>query len=785
MSLLLDALKKAAEKKAKKSAEEAKGIENTQVAPEGIRQSAHRSDEAATHETGAADSTRTQPYGDRTRIDPTEIDKTEIDSTDLDITDIAASEIDNTDIDSTDIRTTALDMTDIETTHIDQTELDITDIAASDDDRTDIDSTDIKTTALNMKGIAATHTGDTEHDGDGDDQLTNTIADITDSQTLTEEDKTLLFYEDDEDDVEIDVTRAHDDKTETQVTDTQGIYPRRSQQDRDILTPDDVTEFMGDGLTAKEVEENSIPREDLNHLGTDDTTLTNRDLPGRTNIDYEDLTLEQQEDTSYPVAEDDTRTYTSAQDGYDDRISSDPDPQDYQLEDISERGHTTVSNAEATSSTIDIERLTSDETVTIKDSTATRTFAPDNYDRTLLKLADTDVSKIFPGVKPETDTVMTPDYAKKVFLNKSQGVKHSSYKVYGGVALLILITVSVLGLFELQDESDLIDRSLLGLKRDPMPGIINPRSTEESVILFPTESVTGNGKVIDIIASADAGSGPVSDALTEAQTMDTKKSDDNKQVQEDSSSIQQQASAGSGSLETDRRTDSEITAPPAKQPQQTVAATTGKPKQAVSASKDAGLQITTTSRVSDKDRKLVSAYEAYEAGDLTVAGRLYDQVLSLEPQNRDALLGRAAIFVKQNAAEKAIRLYQQLLELNPKDSVAMTSLISVVNIDPQAGETQIKNLLREQPDSPYLHFTLGNMYGSQKRWSEAQSAYFTALQHKPRDPNYAYNLAVSLEHMRKPDTAITFYQRALANNAYGQATFDSQLVGQRIEVLSQ
>ena len=129
--------------------------------------------------------------------------------------------------------------------------------------------------------------------------------------------------------------------------------------------------------------------------------------------------------------------------------------------------------------------------------------------------------------------------------------------------------------------------------------------------------------------------------------------------------------------------------------------------------------------------------------------------------------------------------YQQLLIDNPKDSMAMASMISVANIDPQLGETQLKRLLREQPESPYLHFVLGNMYGSQNRWHDAQSSYFEALQKKPADPNYAYNLAVSLEHIGKSKSALTFYQKALANSSAGLITFDQQLVRQRLEALAQ
>ena len=99
--------------------------------------------------------------------------------------------------------------------------------------------------------------------------------------------------------------------------------------------------------------------------------------------------------------------------------------------------------------------------------------------------------------------------------------------------------------------------------------------------------------------------------------------------------------------------------------------------------------------------------------------------------------------------------------------------------------TEIKRMLADQPESPYLHFALGNMYGNQSRWTEAQTAYFNALKYKPDDPNYAYNLAVSLEHIEQIDSAVGFYQRALENRDNGLATFNADLVAQRIEVLRQ
>jgi tetratricopeptide (TPR) repeat protein len=196
------------------------------------------------------------------------------------------------------------------------------------------------------------------------------------------------------------------------------------------------------------------------------------------------------------------------------------------------------------------------------------------------------------------------------------------------------------------------------------------------------------------------------------------------------------------------------------------------------------LSITTTHQASRKGELLMQAYQSYERGDMAAARVAYDKVLMIDGENRDGLLGRAAIHVQDNEYQQAIDKYQQLLEQNPKDTLAMASLISVANIDPKTGESRLKSLLREQPDSAYLHFALGNMYGGQQRWNEAQNEYFKALSYGVGDPNYAYNLAVSLDHMGQKASAVKYYQKALNNSTTGLITFDPKLVSERMEVLS-
>lgn len=185
------------------------------------------------------------------------------------------------------------------------------------------------------------------------------------------------------------------------------------------------------------------------------------------------------------------------------------------------------------------------------------------------------------------------------------------------------------------------------------------------------------------------------------------------------------------------------------------------------------------------DPTLMQAYEALQQGDFARARSLYEQVWQADPKNLDALLGLAAIAARNGDSTLALRYYQNALELDPRNAYAQAGMLSIIGAaDPLATESQIKLLIAREP-SALLYFALGTLYADQGQWPSAQQAYFQAYQLQPDNPDYAFNLAVGLEHMGQAKAALDYYRKALdLSFRRGRANFDQNLVIQRVGLLS-
>lgn len=198
----------------------------------------------------------------------------------------------------------------------------------------------------------------------------------------------------------------------------------------------------------------------------------------------------------------------------------------------------------------------------------------------------------------------------------------------------------------------------------------------------------------------------------------------------------------------------------------------------------AAITITRSTQPNQVSLDLQTAYSDFQTGRLAQAEQGYRQVLARDTDNRDAHMGLAAIAVRNGQLDMAREHYRAVLRRNPKDPAAQAALTDLAQNRPADAESRLKLLLTEQPPSAQLHFALANLYAEQRRWPSAQQAYFEAQRLAPEHPDYAFNLAVSLEHLGQPRLALEYYRRALQLAGPHNAQFDLNAARQRVDALT-
>ena len=178
-----------------------------------------------------------------------------------------------------------------------------------------------------------------------------------------------------------------------------------------------------------------------------------------------------------------------------------------------------------------------------------------------------------------------------------------------------------------------------------------------------------------------------------------------------------------------------------------------------------------------------NGYNALKAGDLAGARQHYDQALLQDPNNRDALLGSAAVALREHDGHQASGNYLRLLEVNPNDPEALAGLAELHPGDLQTNEVKLRGLARQHPDSGPVQFALGNLYARQGRWAEAQQSYFRAFSAVPDNADYAFNLAVGLDRLNQARLAQTYYRRALELAQTSPPAFNPDAVRKRLQAL--
>ena len=211
-----------------------------------------------------------------------------------------------------------------------------------------------------------------------------------------------------------------------------------------------------------------------------------------------------------------------------------------------------------------------------------------------------------------------------------------------------------------------------------------------------------------------------------------------------------------------------------------------------SAKKESGANIKQSMSGTERRRVLGEARAFYNSGAYDSAEAGYRTVLAKSPANLDALRGLALVAVATGRYQAAAATYLKILERYPNDPVAiadLTNLYSSADGDRANFADLESGLKRALGKSPTLdgriHFALGNLYAGNRRWLDAQKSYFEAHSSAADNPDYAYNLAVVLDYLNKPELALNYYREALSLAEQSPSGFNAAEVEARINDILQ
>ncbi|MCB1904270.1 MAG: hypothetical protein KDI18_09295 [Gammaproteobacteria bacterium] len=180
--------------------------------------------------------------------------------------------------------------------------------------------------------------------------------------------------------------------------------------------------------------------------------------------------------------------------------------------------------------------------------------------------------------------------------------------------------------------------------------------------------------------------------------------------------------------------------------------------------------------------RLTRGYAALRRRELEKAALIFKQNLKGNPDSIKGVLGLASVAEMRGDAEQAERLYRKVLQIEPGNLHAITAIIQRgAGTDPVRKGQQLDKLIERHPVNADLRYLKGNLHASNQRWREAQADYFKALELDGTNPDYAYNLAISLEHIGQPSIALTYYRLALELAQNRNARFAPEQVRTRIE----
>jgi Flp pilus assembly protein TadD len=188
------------------------------------------------------------------------------------------------------------------------------------------------------------------------------------------------------------------------------------------------------------------------------------------------------------------------------------------------------------------------------------------------------------------------------------------------------------------------------------------------------------------------------------------------------------------------------------------------------------------------ESKLVAANRATALGMNDAALEFYNDLYKKNQRDPRILMGRAVALQKAGDTQKAIDMYEQLLDIQQNNPDAITNLMGLLGkTKPAVALQNLLELRQKYPKNAAVAAQLGVAYADSGNFEDGLKYLNMAAGMEPENPQHLFNIAVLCEKMNDRASAIKYYEQAIdvysINGASGGGTFSREVVYDRLAQL--
>lgn len=204
------------------------------------------------------------------------------------------------------------------------------------------------------------------------------------------------------------------------------------------------------------------------------------------------------------------------------------------------------------------------------------------------------------------------------------------------------------------------------------------------------------------------------------------------------------------------------------------------------------ISVRRTSRPQERLSQLADLNLRLQQNDLISAIEILSDLLYKQPNDIEVLMLYGSTLLRKGDIKSAAEFFDRAIIIDPSNETARAlHLMTISDLSSDGRVNELRRLHAQNPMNHFLTHELGKALALIGDWQEAsyffRQALDTALSKSAIsgiNPDYPYNLAVSLEQVGMHEAAIDYYRDAINYARLNIHSFDLEQAHQRVRTLS-